>query len=337
MEQRPDCGGEGFIPAVLTGLNGDPREYLVGKIIGEGGQHVIREAWEILEGKLSSQYALKTTQLDRKKFKHSSDFLRGLQSREKYINHEIQFYHRFNDEEGRHQMLLPFHADGYLQEHDDHPATRCFIVDYIPHHVNNQKEHTLYEALNTGLAAADFTAWLHKQHLAYHDLKLLNIGLTDTGEFRFYDFETVSEDATPPSFYAGYIMGSPDFVAPEIFLDYFDYANDQFSLGMLIFKLFHPNNDPFYSEDMQEEAKNYGNTNLIEYRARARDSLRYYHSRDIPDDLNNIIEILLSYYPENRYHCMTCVFGELYNIAEQYGISYPLRDDLVNDLDNHRL
>lgn len=117
---------------------------------------------------------------------------------------------------------------------------------------------TREDAVNFGLDILSALAVCHKNGIIHRDIKEDNIFVTDARRYKLGDFgvsKVLKEKARAES-----IKGTPDYIAPEVYLGRESYTKsvDLYSLGIVLYKLFNDQRGPFLPQspalyDMEDE------------------------------------------------------------------------------------
>lgn len=115
-----------------------------------------------------------------------------------------------------------------------------------------QNNITVEDGLNIGIGIANGLAICHKNNIVHRDIKLSNIFVSKDGAFKLDDFG-VSKNITNATM-AHTIKGTPNYIAPEIYIGKSKYDNtvDIYSLGILMYYLFNKKRFPYYPEYPKE-------------------------------------------------------------------------------------
>lgn len=115
-----------------------------------------------------------------------------------------------------------------------------------------QNNITVEDGLNIGIGIANGLAICHKNNIVHRDIKLSNIFVSKDGAFKLGDFG-VSKNITNATM-AHTIKGTPNYIAPEIYIGKSKYDNtvDIYSLGILMYYLFNKKRFPYYPEYPKE-------------------------------------------------------------------------------------
>src|SRR6266516_3280709 len=106
---------------------------------------------------------------------------------------------------------------------------------------------TLEDKLNEGLPTLEETcivleqltsalAYIHSLGLLHRDIKPANILFDHANNLYLTDFGIVSWLGEKPG-YDGHMMGTPHYVAPEIFEGYMDVRSEVYSVGILLYQM----------------------------------------------------------------------------------------------------
>jgi eukaryotic-like serine/threonine-protein kinase len=106
---------------------------------------------------------------------------------------------------------------------------------------------TLKDMLNEGLPTLDEAsavleqltaalAYIHAQGILHRDIKPGNILFDQDYKLYLTDFGIASWIGEKPE-YNGYLMGTPQYMAPELFNGYVDVRSEVYSLGILLYQL----------------------------------------------------------------------------------------------------
>jgi eukaryotic-like serine/threonine-protein kinase len=106
---------------------------------------------------------------------------------------------------------------------------------------------TLEDKLNEGLPTleeaciileqlASALAYIHSLGLLHRDIKPVNILFDQANKLYLTDFGIVSWLGEKPG-YDGHMMGTPHYVAPEIFEGYMDVRSEVYSVGILLYQM----------------------------------------------------------------------------------------------------
>ena len=115
-----------------------------------------------------------------------------------------------------------------------------------------QNNITVEDGLYIGIGIANGLAIWHKNNIVHRDIKLSNIFVSKDGAFKLGDFG-VSKNITNATM-AHTIKGTPNYIAPEIYIGKSKYDNtvDIYSLGILMYYLFNKKRFPYYPEYPKE-------------------------------------------------------------------------------------
>lgn len=122
-------------------------------------------------------------------------------------------------------------------------------------------ELTVEEVINLGLDILSALKVCHQNGIIHRDIKEDNIFVTDNKDFKLGDFgvSKVLKDKSK----AESMKGTPNFIAPEVYLGKESYNNsvDLYSLGIVLYKLLNYSRNPFlpkyplpYDQDDEDKA-----------------------------------------------------------------------------------
>jgi serine/threonine-protein kinase len=95
---------------------------------------------------------------------------------------------------------------------------------------------TLEEAYSVFEQLASALTYIHSQGLLHRDIKPANILFDQDNNLYLTDFGIVSWLGEKPG-YDGHMMGTPHYVAPEIFEGYMDVRSEVYSVGILLYQM----------------------------------------------------------------------------------------------------
>lgn len=107
---------------------------------------------------------------------------------------------------------------------------------------------TVGEGLKIGIDIASGLSICHENNIIHRDIKLSNIFVSKDGAFKLGDFG-VSKRMNDTTM-AGTLKGTPNYVAPEIYIGQEKYNSsvDNYSLGILLYYLFNKKRFPYYPD-----------------------------------------------------------------------------------------
>lgn len=114
------------------------------------------------------------------------------------------------------------------------------LEDFIP-----QSDFTVRDVIYLGLDILNGLKACHDNKIIHRDIKIDNIFVSEDGQFKIGDFG-ISKELNDSS-RAESIKGTPDYLAPEVYLGREGYTNsiDLYSLGILLYRLLNNNRNPF--------------------------------------------------------------------------------------------
>jgi serine/threonine-protein kinase len=184
------------------------------------------------------------------------------------------------------------------------------VMEYIDGQTLHERMESpigLAEFCDIALQCAEALAAAHEKDILHGDVKPANIMLTRKGEVKVCDFglarraSSVFDGSETASVRRG-IMGTPAYMAPEMFLERtVDLRSDIFALGVVFYEMLAGHN-PFKSEGMIHT--------LDRVRGHAPLSLRRLNSA-VPAKLAAIVSKMIEKEPANRYSSMEGVITDL--------------------------
>lgn len=168
--------------------------------------------------------------------KKISQMLASDESFMKRFNREMEVLENFS-----HPNIVKVYGSSKME--DNLP---CMIMDYIDDRVNldavakSDKRISHSKVAHVGIEVLKALAYCHKNNIIHRDVKLGNIGVErKTGKVKILDFG-IAKDLAPGSeqlTLAGYILGSPEIYAPELFEGLPGPSVDVFGIGTSMYKL----------------------------------------------------------------------------------------------------
>jgi serine/threonine-protein kinase len=135
----------------------------------------------------------------------------------------------------------------------------------------------------------------HSQGIVHRDLKPGNVFIIDPaygGGVRLLDFGFAKFTRLPSFTAAGFVAGSPSYIAPEGWMGRPpDHRVDVYALGALIFRAL-AGQPPFYSSDLREM--------LLRVTSNERPSLHALRT-DLPRDVDDWVQMALEIDPDKRF------------------------------------
>ena len=170
-----------------------------------------------------------------------------------------------------------------------------FVLGKTLHEIiQSRKQLGVKQVLGISIAIADAIEAINRSNLVHRDIKPDNIMLTPHGEVKLCDLGLAKEmkaaqNITQP----GITHGTPHYMSPEQAQgkDNIDSRSDMYSLGCTIYKLLTGN--PPYVENSAIEI-------LMKHISAPIPRISEIRP-DVPEDLDNVITILLQKNPEKRY------------------------------------
>ncbi|WP_296963724.1 serine/threonine-protein kinase [uncultured Eubacterium sp.] len=169
-----------------------------------------------------------------------------------------------------------------------------------------QNNITVEDGLNIGIGIANGLAICHKNNIVHRDIKLSNIFVSKDGAFKLGDFG-VSKNITNATM-AHTIKGTPNYIAPEIYIGKSKYDNtvDIYSLGILMYYLFNKKRFPYYPEYPKEYTRE--DEDKAFYKRMQYDKLP--NPLEAPDSITKIIKKAVSKSDE-RYQSAVAIEKDL--------------------------
>jgi serine/threonine-protein kinase len=147
-------------------------------------------------------------------------------------------------------------------------------------------------ALDVAAQVADGLAYAHERGVVHRDIKPANIMVLRDGQAKIMDFGIARMRASEVKTQTGMLLGSPRYIAPEVFLGKrADARSDLFSLGIILYEML-TGAAPFAGESMS--ALMYQTINFTPPPPSA-------VNRGVPEMLDFIVAKLLSKDPEKRH------------------------------------
>ena len=145
----------------------------------------------------------------------------------------------------------------------------------------------------------------HGLGIIHRDLKPANIFLLGHGGVRLLDFGFARLKTAVPLTAAGMVMGSPSYIAPEVWRgmpDLVDHRADVYSLAVILFRML-AGQLPLWSESLPEM--------LTLATTAPRPSLKRLRA-DLPDDIDLWVGQALAIEPSERFHSARALLNALY-------------------------
>ncbi len=141
----------------------------------------------------------------------------------------------------------------------------------------------------------------HKEGILHRDLKPGNIFILDSGEVRLLDFGFAKFTRMRPVTQAGWVAGSPSYIAPEIWVGAaeLDQRIDVYSLAAVMFRAL-VGKPPFMSTDLVEV--------LTMATTAPRPSLKAIRP-DLPANIDAWLELALAISPNDRFSSASAMFN----------------------------
>lgn len=202
------------------------------------------------------------------------------------------------------------------EEHDGAPCVALELLDGI----DLETRLSQLERDGTRLSFSEVTQvieplvqTLHKAHdlgIVHRDLKPANVFLLRDGSIRLIDFGFARLEFESRMTQFGIIMGSPCYIAPELWLGHANTSGvsvDVYSLGVMVYRMLggHP---PFETQslvEMRELATNGRRPSLRQYRP------------DLSEKVDEWVERALAAAPAERYSSVRELWEALCEIVEQ--------------------
>lgn len=149
----------------------------------------------------------------------------------------------------------------------------------------------------------------HTQGIFHRDLKPGNIFLLAGGGVRLLDFGFARLRASEPLTAAGIVMGSPSYIAPEMWRgrpDEIDHRVDVYSLGVILFRML-AGRVPFAADSLGEM--------LLLTTTATRPSLHRLRP-DLPAEIDHWAEQALAILPEHRFRTVRGLYNALWTVLE---------------------
>jgi serine/threonine-protein kinase len=134
----------------------------------------------------------------------------------------------------------------------------------------------------------------HRAGIWHRDLKPANIFLLDSGGVRLLDFGFARLAAARPLTAIGTVMGSPSYIAPEVWRgvpDALDQRVDVYSLAVIVFRML-AGKVPFHSPSLSE---------MLELATKAKRPSLCALRPDLPEEIDVWVEHALAVDPNQRF------------------------------------
>jgi serine/threonine-protein kinase len=146
----------------------------------------------------------------------------------------------------------------------------------------------------------------HGAGILHRDLKPANVFLMRNGSVRLLDFGLARIRSAQPLTAAGMVMGSPSYIAPEVWKgrsDKLDQRVDVYSFGVLVYRAL-AGRPPFAGDSLQEK--------YTAATSAARPSLHALRP-DLPADIDGWVRQILAIEPGSRFHTLRAAWNALHS------------------------
>ena len=224
--------------------------------------------------------------------------------------------------------------DHYISHEEEMSWTVFIRMEYLTPFSEYQIYNNLEEkdVIRLGIDICNVLEECAEKKIIHRDIKPENIMVDENGVFKLGDFgiarkmEKSTKDLS--------LKGTFTYMAPEVYHgERYDTRVDQYSLGIVLFRLMNRNRDPFIDPDAQ----------MVSFREREEALSCRMEGAVIPrpcnasESLSRIIRKACSYRPENRFDNISgfkkalesCLNGEVFNITNLVEISEEERRNLA--------
>jgi tRNA A-37 threonylcarbamoyl transferase component Bud32 len=167
---------------------------------------------------------------------------------------------------------------------------------------------TVSQALETGISMAEAMAYAHDRGVVHRDFKPQNVLINEQGQPKITDFGLAKISQSPKLTGSGAIMGSPAYMSPEQASGKsVDARSDIYSLGVTLYEML-SGRPPFEGGTADV---------LVKHLTEPPPSIREF-AKDIPEDLEKLLDDLLVKDPEDRVPDMNTVASRMKEIKESH-------------------